>query len=76
MKPYADFVGREYRVTSAVSAYVVAVPGAGLPQGIPVTLAVESDGIPDLTFAFCPLPFDLDREASYDARGLMRIASA
>ncbi len=103
-KPYADFVGREYRVISSVSAYawndfpdktkiqsfsllappgvrnrfvsyvtplklgqririvsawrhflllgfdryyVVSAPGAGLPEGIEITLAVDSDGIPD-----------------------------
>ena len=103
-KPYADFVGREYRVTSAVNAhawndfpdkarilsislirppgtrnrfvsyvtplplgqkvrivsawrhfalvnfaryYVVSVPGAGLPEGIQITMLVNSDGIPD-----------------------------
>lgn len=27
--------------------YVVAVPSAGLPEGIPITIAVKSDGIPD-----------------------------
>jgi hypothetical protein len=103
-KPYADFVGREYRVISSVSAYawndfpdkakilsvslmpppgvrnrfvsyvtplqpgqrvrivsawrhflvlgfhryyVVSVPGAGLPEGIEITMGVNSDGIPD-----------------------------
>jgi hypothetical protein len=103
-KPYADLVGREYRVVSKVSAYawndypdkakilavslmsppgvknrfvsyvtplqpgqrirlvsawrrfavfgfirhyLVLVPGAGLPEGIPVTIYVESDGVPD-----------------------------
>lgn len=103
-KPYADFVGREYRVTGDVNAYawndfpdkakilsispmpppgvrnrfvsyvtplqkgqtvrivsawrhfalleiakyyVVSAPGAGLPEGIPITMAVNSDGIPD-----------------------------
>lgn len=102
-KPYADFVGREYRVISSVSAhawndfpdktktqsisllpppgvrnrfvshvtplqpgqririvsawrhflllgfryYVVSVPGAGLPEGIEITMTVNSDGIPD-----------------------------
>jgi len=103
-KPYADFVGREYRVISSVSAYawndfpdktkiqsisllpppgvrnrfvsyvtplqpgqririvspwrhflllgfsryyVVSVPGARLPEGIEITMAVNSDGIPD-----------------------------
>jgi hypothetical protein len=103
-KPYADFVGHEYRVISSVSAYawndfpdktkiqsisllpppgvrnrfvsyvtplqpgqririvsawrhflllgfsrhyVVSVPGAGLPEGIEITMAVNSDGIPD-----------------------------
>ena len=101
-EPYAGFVGREYRVTSNVSAYVwndfpdtakilsislmpppgirnrfvshairiqqgqririvgawrefpsfakyyvVSVPGAGLPEGIPIEMAVKSDGIPD-----------------------------
>ena len=101
-EPYSHFIGREYRVTSDVSAYawndfpdkakilsislvpppgirnrfvsyviplqpwpehsscrrlaefpsfarfyVVSVPGAGLPDGITITMAVNSDGIPD-----------------------------
>ena len=101
-EPYSDLIGREYRVTSSVSAYawndfpdkakilsvslipppgirnrfvsyviplqhgqrirlvsawrefpsfnryyVVSVPGAGLPEGIPIEMAVNSDGIPD-----------------------------
>ena len=103
-KPYADFVGREYRVKGHVTAlawndfpdktkilslslmpspgarnrfvsysiplqqgqririisawrqfalvefayhYVVNVPGAGLPDGIPVTMKVSADGVPD-----------------------------
>ena len=103
-KPYADFLGREYRVVGVVSAYawndfpdkatilsislmsppgvrnrfvsyvtplklgqrvrivsavrsshlsgsvtsyVVSVPGAGLPEGIPIKVAVNSDGVPD-----------------------------
>lgn len=103
-KPYADFVGREYRVASEVSAYawndfpdkdkilsitlmsppgvrnrfvsyvtplkvgqrvrivsawrrlvlfgfhrhyVVLVPGAGLPDGVDITMRVNSDGVPD-----------------------------
>jgi hypothetical protein len=104
-KPYANFVGREYRVTSDVGAYawndfpdkakilsislirppgvgnrfvssvtplklgqrvrivsawrhfavfdgftkyyVVSVPDAGLPEGIEITMAVNSDGVPD-----------------------------
>ena len=102
-RPYAEFVGREYRVTGNVGAlawndfpdkakilsfsltplvvrnrfvsyrislqpgqkvrivsawrrfvlvefryhYVVYVPGAGLPDGIPITMKVNSDGIPD-----------------------------
>ena len=101
-KPYSDFIGREYRVVSNVSAYawnefpdkatirsisimpppgtanrfvssvrplqlgqairivsawrefpsfakyyVVSVPGAGLPEGIPITMRVKSDGTPD-----------------------------
>jgi hypothetical protein len=103
-KPYADFLGREYRVVGVVSAYawndfpdkatilvitlmsppgvrnrfvsyvtplklgqrvrivsalrrpllfgsrrsyVVSVPGAGLPEGIPIEMAVNSDGLPD-----------------------------
>jgi hypothetical protein len=103
-RPYADFVGREYRVTGDVSAYawndfpdrakiltisliappgvrnrfvsyvtplrrgqkirivsawrsvvlegflryyVVTVPDAGLPDAIPITMRVNSDGIPD-----------------------------
>lgn len=102
-KPYADFIGREYRVTGDVNAlawndfpdktkilvvslmpppgvrnrfvsystplrlgqpvrivsawrrfelvaftnyYVVSVPGAGLPEGVPIRMAVDSDGIP------------------------------
>jgi hypothetical protein len=27
--------------------YVVSVPGAGLPDGIPVTMNVQPDGVPD-----------------------------
>ena len=27
--------------------YVVSVPGAGLPEGIRITMAVSPDGIPD-----------------------------
>jgi hypothetical protein len=27
--------------------YVVSVPGAGLPEGIQITMTVNSDGIPD-----------------------------
>jgi hypothetical protein len=103
-KPYIDFVGREYRVISSVSAYawndfrdkakilsislipppgvrnrfvsrvtplqpgqrvriisawrhfllpevrryyVVSVPDAGLPEGIEITMSVNSDGIPN-----------------------------
>jgi hypothetical protein len=102
-RPYADFVGREYRVKGHVTAlawndfpdkakilsvsltppsahnrfvsysiplkleqrvrivsawrqfelvefsyeYVVDVPGAGLPEGIPITMKVNSDGVPD-----------------------------
>lgn len=103
-RPYADFVGREYRVTGHVSAlawndfpnktkilnvslmpspgarnrfvsysvplrlgqrihiisawrtfalveftyhYMVSVPGAGLPDGIPITMMVNADGVPD-----------------------------
>lgn len=101
-KPYADFIGREYRVTSSVSAYawndfpdrsrilsisllpppgvrnrfvshvtplqhgqririvsawqelpsfvkyyVVSVPGAELPKGIPIEMQMKSDGNPD-----------------------------
>ena len=103
-RPYADFVGREYRVTGHVNAlawndfpnkakilnvslmpppgarnrfvsysiplqlgqsvriisawrqfalveftyhYVVSVPGAGLPDGIPITMKVNFDGVPD-----------------------------
>lgn len=103
-RPYADFVGREYRVTGQVTAvawndfpdkakilnvllmpspgtrnrfvpygiplqpgqrvriisawrqfalveftyrYVVDVPGAGLPDGIPITMMVSADGVPD-----------------------------
>ena len=103
-EPYANFVGREYRVRSDVSAYawnafpdkakilsvslepppgvhnrfvssvtplkqgqklrivsvwqhfalveftryyVVSVPDAGLPDGIDITMAVDSDGVPD-----------------------------
>lgn len=103
-RPYADFVGREYRVTGHVSAlawndfpnktkilnvslmpspgarnrfvsysvplqlgqrihiisawrtfalveftyhYMVSIPGAGLPDGIPITMEVNADGVPD-----------------------------
>jgi hypothetical protein len=104
VRPYADFVGREYRVTGPVSAlawndfpdkdkiltvsltsppgaqnrfvsyrlslrqgqririesawrhfelvefgyyYRVSVPDAGLPDGVPVSMRVNSDGVPD-----------------------------
>jgi hypothetical protein len=30
--------------------YVVLVPGAGLPEGIEITMDVTSDGIPDRRF--------------------------
>ena len=103
-KPYADFVGREYRVTGNVTAlawndfpdktkiltvslspspgtrnrfvsysialprgqkvrltgawrqvvlfgfsyhYAVEVPGTALPDGVPITMTVNSDGVPD-----------------------------
>jgi hypothetical protein len=103
-KPYADFVGREYRLTGHVTAlawndfpdkakflnvslmpspgarnrfvsygiplplgqrvriisawrqyalveftyrYVVNVPGVGLPDGVPITMNVSADGVPD-----------------------------
>jgi hypothetical protein len=112
-KPYADVVGREYRVTGTVVAlswndfpnkskilsvslipspgarnrfvsysiplkpgqiihivsawrqfelieftysYLVLVPGAGLPDGIPITMRVNSDGIPD------PLVYELSNK--------------
>ena len=111
-KPYADFVGREYRVVGEVSAYawndfpdkakilsislipppgvgnrfvsyvtplragqrvrilrawrhfalieflkyyIVSVPGAGLPEGIPINMMVNSDGIPDPS-VYEPIP--------------------
>jgi hypothetical protein len=103
-RPYADFIGREYRVSGAVSAlawndfpdktkilnvslmpspgarnrfvsyriplqpgqririvsawrrfalvefsyhYLVLVPDAGLPDGVPISMSVKSDGVPD-----------------------------
>ena len=52
-------VGQRIRILSArhsytlleiVRNYVVAVPGAGLPDGVPVTMTVTSDGTPDPRF--------------------------
>jgi len=115
-RPYADFIGREYRVTGHVTAlawndfpnkakilnvslmpppgarnrfvsysiplqlgqsvriisawrqfalveftyhYVVSVPGAGLPDGIPITMKVNFDGVPD------PLVYEaIDRQVA------------
>jgi hypothetical protein len=52
-------VGQRLRILSArhsytlleiIRKYVVAVPGAGLPDGVPVTMTVTSDGTPDPRF--------------------------
>jgi len=38
---------RQFAVFGFHKHYVVSVPGAGLPNGIEVTMDVESDGVPD-----------------------------
>jgi hypothetical protein len=38
---------RSYTPFEIVRSYVVSVPGAGLPDGVEITMAVGSDGIPD-----------------------------
>lgn len=38
---------RQFALVGFNRHYVVAVPGAGLPDGIPVTMDVKSDGAPD-----------------------------
>jgi len=40
-------VGAWREFPSFARYYVVSVPGAGLPAGITITMAVNSDGIPD-----------------------------
>jgi hypothetical protein len=46
-------VGQTLRILSAKARflspkdYVVSVPGAGLPDGIPITIRMNSDGTPD-----------------------------
>ena len=38
---------RSYTMVEIVRKYVVAVPDAGLPNGVPITMTVGADGIPD-----------------------------
>jgi hypothetical protein len=38
---------RQFGLIGFTRHYVVSVPGAGLPDGIPVTMDVKSDGVPD-----------------------------
>ena len=38
---------REFALVEFAYDYVVNVPGAGLPDGIPVTMKVNADGVPD-----------------------------
>lgn len=38
---------RQFALVEFTRQYVVSVPGAGLPDGIPVTMHVTSDGVPD-----------------------------
>ena len=38
---------RQFSLAGLTSRYVVSVPGGGLPDGIPVTMDVKSDGVPD-----------------------------
>jgi hypothetical protein len=46
---------RHFALFEFTEYYVVAVPGAGLPEGIPITMDVNSDGIPDLrVYALIP----------------------
>jgi hypothetical protein len=53
-------VGLTLRILSAKGQflapndYVVSVPGAGLPEGIPITIRMNSDGVPD-PFVYAPL---------------------
>jgi len=38
---------RQFTLAEFTYHYVVSVPGAGLPDGIPITMTVNSDGVPD-----------------------------
>jgi hypothetical protein len=38
---------RQFALVEFTRHYVVSVPGAELPDGIPVTMTVKSDGVPD-----------------------------
>lgn len=38
---------RSYTMVEIVRKYVVAAPDAGLPNGVPITMTVDADGIPD-----------------------------
>lgn len=38
---------RRFALIEFIRHYVVSVPGAGLPDGIPITISVSSDGIPN-----------------------------
>lgn len=38
---------RKFALVEFTNYYVVSVPGAGLPEGIPITMKVNSDGVPD-----------------------------
>jgi hypothetical protein len=38
---------RQFALVEFTRHYVVSVPGAELPDGIPVTMNVQSDGVPD-----------------------------
>jgi len=38
---------RQFALLGFHRHYFVSVPGAGLPNGIPVTMDVEADGVPD-----------------------------
>ena len=38
---------RQFELVEFTYRYVVSVPGAGLPDGIPITMKVNSDGVPD-----------------------------
>ena len=38
---------RQFGLVEFTYKYIVSVPGAGLPDGIPITMRVNSDGVPD-----------------------------
>jgi hypothetical protein len=38
---------RQFALVGFTRHYVVSAPGAGLPEDVPITMAVNSDGIPD-----------------------------